>query len=104
MRLEGQETWTDTEQGYLNAERFADEWAGDNCGYAVIVQDYENVQLHVMDVAGADGFLAEWDSRIIYHADHRDRCNTCENVITGQVIRSESRTYCSFVCLDKDTP
>lgn len=112
MRLEGQATYPNTEQGYYDAERFADGWAGDNCGYAVVVEDYENDKIHVMDEADVQGFLAEslvdagrfkvgCMPQIIYRADHRDHCHACENVITDTVIRSGDRTYCSFVCLDK---
>lgn len=101
MKLQGVVTYPNSEQDFYDAERFADQWAGDNCGYAVVVEDYENDQIHVMDQEDAEGFMSEWDSRVIYRADHRDRCHTCENVITDRVIRSQDRTYCSFVCLDK---
>lgn len=71
-RLTGQLTYPDTEQGYSDAEKYADQWAGDNCGYAVVIEDFENDRLRVMDEGEAEGFMAEWDSRVIYRADHRE--------------------------------
>lgn len=71
-RLTGQFSFPDTEDGYSRAEKYADLWAGDNCGYSVVIEDYENDQLHVMDIADAEGFMAEWDSQVIYRADHRE--------------------------------
>ena len=101
MKLIGQKTYPNTEAGYRNAEKFADEWSGDNGAYAAVVEDNENDKLHVMDRSEVDGFLAEWDGQAIYFAAHRLRCHTCENYITGQRITSRGRHYCSFVCLDK---
>jgi hypothetical protein len=101
MKLIGQKTYPNTEAGYRNAEKFADQWAGDNSGYAVVVEDLDNDKLHVMDEGDSRGFMAEWESHIIYYADHRTRCHVCENMVTGQRIRSRDRDYCSFVCLDK---
>lgn len=83
MKLTGIVTYPNTEQGYIDAERFADEWAGDNSGYAVIVEDYEYDKLRVMDESMAEGFLAESlvepvrtmvgaMPQIIYRADHRE--------------------------------
>lgn len=74
-RLTGLLSYANTEQGYREAEKFADEWAGDNCGYSVVIEDFENDRLHVMDIADAEGFMAEWDSRVIYRADHREERN-----------------------------
>jgi len=73
MKLTGQKSFPDTEHGYYDAERFADGWAGDNSGYAVVIEDYENQRIHVMDHSEAEGFMAEWDSQVIYRADHRER-------------------------------
>lgn len=70
-KLEGMRTFGNSEAQYFEAERFADQWAGDNEGYAVVIEDYENDQIHVMDHSLAEGFMAEWDSRVIYRADHR---------------------------------
>jgi hypothetical protein len=67
----------------------------------VVLEDEYNNALHVMDHADAEGFKAEWHARVIYGADHRERCHYCENIIGGQVIHSRDRTYCSFACLEK---
>lgn len=100
MKLLGQKTYPNTEAGYRDAEKFADEWAGDCAAHAVVVEDYENDKLHVMDVADVAGFTAEWESRVIYDADYRLRCHQCQEHITGQRIRCNGFSYCSFVCLD----
>lgn len=112
MKLIGQQTFPNTDQGYYDAEKFATQWAGDNSGYAVVVEDYENDKLHVMDESEAEGFLAEslvdagrtkvgGMPQVIFHADYRAWCHTCEIKITGQVITSHDFTYCSFACLSK---
>jgi len=99
VKLTGQATYPDTEAGYRDAEDHANAWAGDNDGYAVVIANTENNLIHVMDHGDAEGFLAEWEGMIIYHADHRGWCRTCENLITGQRIRSRDHDYCSFTCL-----
>jgi hypothetical protein len=74
IRLEGIEMFEGTAGGYAEAERFADEWAGDNCAYAAVVEDHDmNDRLAVMDGLTAEAWQAsdEINADIIYRADHR---------------------------------
>ena len=54
------------------AERFADEWAGDNRAHSAIVEDLDNGELLVMDYAEACQYIDDYDAHIIYDADHRE--------------------------------
>lgn len=56
---------------YATAERFADEWAGDNHERAAVVENLEDGFLLVMDYGAAESYLTERDAVIQYDADHR---------------------------------
>ena len=67
MALTGQRTFTD----YREAERFADQWAGDTEECAAVVEDFGTGHLIVMDCADAEAYVDSHDAEIQYDADYR---------------------------------
>lgn len=67
---------------YQKAERYADEWAGDNGGYAIVVEVFDDDEeptgeLLVMDHTTAEAYLYWHEfSQAIYHADARQAEDT----------------------------
>ena len=63
---------------YAAAERFADEWAGDNSGRAAVVEDFglgmegdpDAGSFLVMGYAAAEAYVESRDAEIQYDADH----------------------------------
>jgi hypothetical protein len=74
MALTGQRTFSD----YVEAERFADQWAGGTQEYAAVVEDFDQAgQFTVMDIAEAQAYVRSHDAEIQYDADHRPICPLC---------------------------
>jgi len=67
MALTGERTFTD----YREAERFADQWAGDTRECAAVVEDFDAELLIVMDCADAEAYIESHDAEIQYDADYR---------------------------------
>ena len=67
MALNGIRTFTD----FTEAERFADQWAGDTSECAAVVEDFPANLLLVMDCADAEAYVKTHDAEIQYDADHR---------------------------------
>jgi len=56
---------------YAAAERYADEWAGDTCEHAAVVEDFGlGGLILVMDYAEAQAYVVGHDAEIQYSADH----------------------------------
>ena len=66
MALTGTRTFTD----YTEAERFADQRAGDTRECAAVVEDFSANLLIVMDCADAEAYIESHDAEIQYDADH----------------------------------
>jgi hypothetical protein len=72
VKLEGMRWYDSTPGGYAEAEKMADQWAGDTGGFASVVEDGDLGRLIVMDGEEAEHYAqAADDIAVIYRADHR---------------------------------
>jgi hypothetical protein len=67
MALTGERAFT----RYSDAEKFADEWAGDTQEHAAVVEDFGSGLFHVMDYEAAEAYVKDNDAEIQYDPDYR---------------------------------
>lgn len=63
-------TYESTAEGWRAAERFADEWAGDNQSLALIVERFDSTDTLDLDAVGVELFVIGGEKAVHYELGH----------------------------------